>query len=445
MSVSPARLVAFKILLRILDQDAYASELLHSRLTESLNGRDLRLATELVFGVLRHQSLLDYVLTRHSRTELGRLDPEVLLSLRLAAYQILRLDRVPPPAALHESVELVKLAKLRSAAGFVNAVLRKIKRPEAETSIEELPLDSVCGLATRFSHPEWLVQRWMNRFGIEKSVQLLKHNNRPPQVFFRINSPGLSRESIARQLAAEAVQFRVHGLSEDVFEVTAGEIYQAALFQRHEIAIQDAGSQIVPRLLDLKPSDTCLDLCAGTGGKASQIARLKASRSTVVAMDLHRHRLEVGRILHANQWKEIHWLVCDGTRPLPFTAQFDKILVDAPCSGSGTLQRHPEIRWRLKSENLESLPTLQRLLLSTAFQRLKPGGRLVYCTCSMEEEENESVVRSFLRSNSGASLVLPDSSEFHARFDTLRFLTLFPPETKTDGFFAVVIQKNLLT
>jgi 16S rRNA (cytosine967-C5)-methyltransferase len=238
------------------------------------------------------------------------------------------------------------------------------------------------------------------------------------------------------------VRFKTHPLSDDVFEVIEGNLYDTALYREHRIAVQDAGSQLIPRLLDLKPADLCLDLCAGVGGKSSQMARLKASAAPIFATDLHWHRLQVARRLHSRSWANLRWIACDAARPLPFVKQFDKILVDAPCSGTGTLQRHPEIRCRLRPQQLDEFSVLQLSLLDNAFQHLRPGGVLVYSTCSLEPEENEVVIQSFLNSHPDASLGVPEMLSIQKWLSASKFLNLFPPETQTDGFFAAVIRKN---
>lgn len=442
MPVSPARLAAFRILLRVQREESYASELLHSSLTDSLQENDLRLATELVFGTLRQQRLLDHVLASCSAKALARLDAEVLAALRLGAYQILFLQRVPGHAAVYESVELVKSARLKSAAGFANAVLRRVANSDLEKTRKAFDEPTASALSVRYSHPEWLVERWLAGFGQERLVRLLEHNNLAPKTYFRINTPDLTYDALYETLASHAVRFKTHQFSNDVFEVVEGNLYETTLFREHRIAVQDAGSQLIPRLLDLKPPDRCLDLCAGVGGKSSQMARLKDGPVPVLATDLHWHRLQLASRLHSNHWKSLCWVTCDATRPLPFLKEFDKILVDAPCSGTGTLQRHPEIRWRLRPQQIREFPPLQLALLETAFQHLRPGGTIVYSTCSLEPEENEAVVQSFLNSHADASLATPEGASTQRLFSPAQFLTLFPPEAETDGFFAAVIRKG---
>ena len=399
---------------------------------------DKHLATELVFGVLRHCLLLDWILSAKSQRSLCKLDSEVLLALRLGAYQIFFLSRIPVRAVVHESVELVKKAKLTSAAGYVNAILRKIDKQKAHARINELPLDSSGGLSIRFSHPEWLVERWIHQFGLEPTKRLLEHNNTPPRIFFRINSPHLSHATLVKMLAEAGVSVRSHALSNDILEVTEGSLQETGLFREHAIHIQDSGSQLIPPLLRLKPKDRCLDLCAGPGGKASQIACLQDGHAMVCAADLHWHRLRLGRNLHTNHWPCLQWVAADATRPLPFNILFDKILLDAPCSGTGTLQRRPEIRWRLQQARLPEFQELQFSLLCNAVNYLKPGGTLVYSTCSLEPEENEQVLERFINAQPEYFVDLPPEGTLKPLFNSSRFLTLFPPATNTDGYFAAI-------
>lgn len=442
MSISPARRTAFQILKKVILEDGYASELLHSESNKPLKDEDKRLATELVFGVLRHGLLLDWILSTHSQRNLRKLDPEVLLSLRLGVYQICFLSRVPPRAVVYESVELVKKAKLVSAAGYVNAILRKIDKHQVQARIDQLSLDSVEELSIRYSHPEWLVRKWVKRFGLQSTKRLLEHNNTSPSIFFRINSPHLSYATLIDKLAEAGVKVRAHALSSDILEVIEGDLQKTGVFSDHAVHIQDSGSQLIPRLLRPEPVDRCLDLCAGPGGKASQIALLQGGRAVVWAVDLHWHRLRLGRHLHASHWPCLQWVAADATRPLPFNTLFDKILLDAPCSGTGTLQRRPEIRWRLREAQLAEFQELQISLLRNAMTSLKPGGSLVYSTCSLEPEENELVIEKFIGAQTGYWLDSPSDEVLKPFFESSPFMNLFPPQTNTNGLFAAVIRKK---
>jgi 16S rRNA (cytosine967-C5)-methyltransferase len=354
MALSPARTRAFD-LLQLVESGGYAGELLHVR-TADLNARDAGLVHEIVFGVLRYRAQLDFLIGQYTgRT--GRLDSEVRTALRMGIYQIRHLDRVPAHAAVDDSVRLVRRARKVSAAGFVNAVLRK-----ADRAAVALP-----DRATEFSCPEWMLARWERHYGTETAC------------------------AIARAALEQPVRY------------TRGE------------RIQDIGSQAIVPLLDLRPGQSFLDLCAAPGNKTAQAAEYGVE---VVACDLHHHRLAQVKDVTLNL------VVLDGTRPLPFARRFDRILLDAPCSGTGTLARNPEIKWRLKPEDLEDLPRRQSALLAQARAALAPGGLLVYSTCSLEPEENEAITGS----------VPPELIA-----ETLRRI---PGRDPGDGFFASVIKSG---
>ena len=352
MNVAPARSLAFDVLLRV-ERGAYASDLLavHSA---GLDSRDAGLASEIVFGVLRYRAQLDFLI-EHYAGRRQKLDAEVRTALQMAIYQLRYLERVPSHAAVADAVELVKRARKRSAAGFVNAVLRKVDREPVGWPNREVEL----------SCPEWLLARWEAQFGAEAAA------------------------GIARAALAEPVKY-----------------------MRGE-RIQDIGSQAVVPLLELAPGQQFLDLCAAPGNKTAQAME---SGVHTVACDLHYHRIAQLKRLTPNL------VALDGTRPLPFSRRFDRILVDAPCSGTGTLGRNPEIKWRLTPGDLEDLQRRQRALLENARAALKPDGVLVYSTCSLEREENEGVV-------AGVPPGLLIST-----------MQRVPGRDPGDGFFAAVIQ-----
>ena len=440
MPLSPSRLAAFRILTKIEQAGGVAVEMLHDDPVNRFNAADRRLATELVYGVLRQKSCLDWHLASLVERPLERLDREARMALRLGAYQILFLSRIPVRAAVHESVELVKWAGKRSAAGLINAVLRKTDKNGFDQAWRQLPADSNRWLSLRYSHPEWLVSRWIDRWGLGDTTDLLTHNNRPPGLHFRSNSPRLRQAELAAILEAEGCRVRSHHLGEGIWEVVEGDLYGSSLYRRGHLAVQDAGSQMIPRLLELKPSDVCLDLCSGTGGKASRMAQLGMGQASVIGMDSNFGRLRIARQRHGHHWSGLRWIVADGTRPMPLSVRFDKILVDAVCSGTGTLQRNPEIRWRLRAEDLTRLARLQLSLLVNAADLVKSGGTLVYATCSLEPEENEQVVERFLSARPGFRMKTPCDDAVKPYCDRGGYFRLSPPEARSDGFFAAVMQ-----
>jgi len=456
MKVSPARAAAFDALLRVERDAAFASDALDSRLDEVQAKReDAALATELVMGVLRWQRLLDFLIARFADRATESLDREVLLALRLGLYQLRFLSRVPAAAAVNESVELVKRARKRSAAGFANAALRRAARDPALRGPAEslLPRDlsPVDRLGIALSHPTWLVERWLARFGEESTRAFLEANNRPPPLSAAVLDPGQTAGVMA-WLAGEgfeAAPGRWLATAIELRRVPRGGTARAGALRDGRMFLQDEASQMIALLLAVQPGQRVLDLCAAPGGKTARLAR-QAGQCGVVAGDVHLHRLRQMREFLARLGAgNVHGVALDGKAPLPFGVRFDRILVDAPCSGTGTLARNPEIRWRLRPEDLPALAEKQTALVEQGLAHLTAGGRLVYSTCSLEPEENEGVVAAALAAHPGARVVSAEASlaahvrpgvDVHALFDFQGFLRTLPWVHGTDGFFAAAIE-----
>jgi 16S rRNA (cytosine967-C5)-methyltransferase len=442
--VSPARLAAFDILRRVESESAYASALL-ARLPESgLSQADHALAQEIVLGVLRWLRSLDYFIERYSERSVRRIDLSVLISLRMGIYQLRHLSRVPHSAAVNESVNLVKRAGAASAAGLVNAVLRKAARLTGERPGADLA-DPVERASIELSHPPWMLERWRGWLGDDETRALALANNAPAALAFRVNTLQYSTAEVIAELAHAGITVRESDLSAGAFVVASGPspvIAQAA--RRGLIYIQDQASQLVSLLLDPQRGHRVLDLCAAPGSKSSHIASLTFGQAWIVACDLHPHRLA---ILNSACRKlgivSIDTVALDATRPLPFiesAQKFERVLVDAPCSGTGTLRANPEIKWRLSLADIAGLSKLQLNLLQNAATAAAPGGRLVYSTCSMEPEENEEVVRQFLAGNKSFHAIEPP-----ARADLITadgYVRTFPHRHGSDGFFAAVLEKG---
>jgi 16S rRNA (cytosine967-C5)-methyltransferase len=458
VKISRARTVAFDVLLRVARQDAYADESLRSELGDSAKPEDAALATELVLGVLRWQRLLDFHAGR--RLKKPALDPVVRIALRLGLYQILFLDRIPARAAVNESVELVKRARKSSAATLVNAVLRKASE---ESTREKSPADAVAGLlppdraaadrlGIQYSHPTWLVEHWLRSFGEERARSLFATNNRAPHVSGYLFEPA-RRDEAMTSLREAGCRVEPGRLLREAWAVEGGNPGASEAVCRGWVALQDEASQAVASLLAVDPGMDVLDLCAAPGGKTLRLARAIGSNGRVIAADLHEHRVRAMKErFELCGIRNVETIALDATQPLPFEHVFDRILVDVPCSGTGTLARHPEIRWKLRLEDLRDLHARQAALLRNALAHLAPGGRLVYSTCSLEPEENEDVVREVLQS-AGASFRIADPS--NAIQELLResvpldgvicadgFFRTFPPLHGTDGFFAAAIERE---
>ena len=459
MAVSPARAVAFEVLLRVEREESYAAELLHSARLAKLPSRDHGLATELVMGVLRWQSLLDRRLAAASSQQLERLDGEVLAALRLGVYQLQFLSRVPARAAIFESVELVKAARKRSAAPFVNAVLRKIAGAGAEDIFAEIGKspDSMT-LAQNAAHPPWLVARWIEHYGLEATRHICIQDQTVPGTTIHIHDDESHGDQFGQtdaELAAAGVQLSPGRLLSAARHVLSGDVTGTRAYQEGRISIQDEASQLVALLVGRgeKIVDcTILDCCAAPGSKTALLAR-RNPRATVLATELHPHRARLLRNL--SRLPNVHVVAADA-RHLPFSLSFtfDRILADVPCSGTGTLTRNPEIKWRLKVEDLHDLQSRQVAILKSALGQLAIGGRLVYSTCSLELEENEAVVEAALEGTAEFKV-----ADLKGELEQLRqrgemcwediaallagpYLRTIPGVHPCDGFFAAMIERR---
>jgi 16S rRNA (cytosine967-C5)-methyltransferase len=446
VAVSPARVAAFNILLRVERESAYAVELLHSGLLDELSPVDRNLATEIVMGVLRWRSVLDEIIARLSFTPFRKLDFEVLTALRMGVYQKQFLGKVPAHAAVNETVELVKRAKKVSAAGLVNAVMRKVKSATYDPRASKL--GGVDYLASALAHPKWLVERWLALFGQDVAQKICEHDQRIPPTVLRLSSA-----EDETTLTAQGIQFAPGALMATARIVTSADASAIQRFRddqvlERKVAIQDEGSQLVATLVG--KGRRILDCCAAPGGKTAAMAT-RLPEAEIVATELHPHRATILRWLAPQQNVEV---VTADALSLPYGADFDRVLADVPCSGAGTLARNPEIKWRLKPEDLLDLQSRQIAILKAAMSHVSPGGRLVYSTCSLEPEENEQVVAACVPAGSEFQVIpvrtelqrLQESGELvWKNIDELisgDFLRTIPGVHPCDGFFAAILEKR---
>ena len=451
MPVSPARAAAFYILLRVERESAYASELLHSPTHAQLSTADHALATELVMGVLRWRSLTDAEIATASSQPLSKLDVEILIALRLALYQFRWLDRIPQRAALHESVELVKRARKRSAAPFVNAVLRKLSAaPRANITADETSPPEA--LARAFAHPQWLVERWARAYGLSAARQICEHDQSIPVTAIRLRTP-----SAEQQLAQEGIALTAGALLASARRVQSGDVTKTQAFRSGQIVIQDEASQLVAALVTtdvLCAKPRILDCCAAPGGKTLAIADHNPE-AEIAAVELHPHRARLlQKLLRArpSSSERIHIISADAQH-LPLSQKFDSVLADVPCSGTGTLARNPEIKWRLTPDDLVELPLRQLAILRSALAQVAPQGRLIYSTCSLEKEENENVIEQALSENKSFRLLdcrpelnrLKESGELTwpelTSLTSGSYLRTIPGVHPCDGFFAAILER----
>jgi 16S rRNA (cytosine967-C5)-methyltransferase len=438
-SVSPARLAAFNILLRVERESSYAVELLHSGLLDKLSPVDRNLTTEVVMGVLRWRSVLDETIARLSFTPFRKLDFEVLTALRMGVYQKQFLTKIPTHAAVNETVELVKQAKKVSAAGLVNAVMRKVKSVAYDP--HALKSSGLEYLSSVLAHPKWLADRWLALFGNDVAQKICEYDQRIPATVLRLSSP--EDEML---LAAQGVQLASGALMATARIVTSGDVSATPMFRDGKVAIQDEGSQLIAALVG--KGRRVLDCCAAPGGKTAAMAT-RLPEAEIVATELHPHRTTILRRLAPQQNVEV---VTADALALPYGADFDRVLADVPCSGTGTLARNPEIKWKLKPDDLLDLQSRQAAILKAAMRHVTSGGRLVYSTCSLEPEENEQVIAACLP-NSDFKIVpvrselqrLQESGELvWKNIDELingDFLRTIPGVHPCDGFFAAILER----
>ena len=438
MTVSPARRSAFEILRRVETEFAYASVLL-AALDSKMREDDRALCHELVLGVLRRKLWLNETIEHFGERKVEKLDLPVRLALQLGLYQLRFLTRIPASAAVNESVNFVRASRLKSAAGFVNAVLRRATR-EPDYDPAATINDSIEKLSIESSHPRWLIERWVRAFGFDEATAFARANNEPAPTAFRMTAKAArakdSAENVFKKLQDAGVDVIASQIAPDSWRVTGGSGVVRDLADEGLIYLQDEASQTLAYLLNVEAGQRVLDVTAAPGSKATQIATLAPS-AKIVAGDLHPHRVETMRRLAAKQEARIHVLVHDATKPLPFPDEsFDRVLLDAPCSGTGTLRRNPEIRYRLKPEDIDELAEQQKQMLARAAAVVRPGGRLLYSTCSVEPEENEQVVDHFVSNH-------PDFRAVHSSGDISSFiphhsslpLRLWPHREGCDGFF----------
>jgi len=415
----------------------------------SLSRPERALVLELVQGVKRWELRLDYHLSTISDLPLKKLHPLVLNILRLAAYQVLMLDKVPARAALHEAGQQAKARRLPKAhVGFINAVLRRLAAGDLP-ALPGLKDDPVLALSIATSHPAWLVQRWLERLGLEATQARLAANNQIPRLTIRVNTLKTDPISLAARLAREGVEASPCRLSPVGLNLVAlkGSPVELPSYREGLWLFQDEAAQLVTGLLGAAPGQRVLEIGAGRGGKTSHLAEVMANQGLTLALDNHRGRLKEGQ-LNLRRWgvAVAQPLLADAIFSLPLkSGALNAILLDAPCSSLGILRRHPEIKTRLQESDLATFPPRQRAMLAGAADLLRPGGRLLYITCTTEPEENEEVVNAFLAGHREFHLATdPDFLPAAARFlvQPPGFFQTAAPTPDLDAFFAAVLVKN---
>lgn len=417
MKISPARIAAYEILTKIETEKSFSSVLL-PLFEEKLADLDKGLCHEITLGTLRKQMQLDAIIKNLTNDK--KIDVAVRIILRIALYQLQFLDKIPIHAAINDAVNLTQRAKKTSAKGFVNAVLRRFSREKVELKFA----DETTRISVETSHPKWLIENWNSQFGIAETEKLAIANNETPKLDFRFTAK--TSEPTKKLLEKNIEKSFLRELAEN------GEIY-----------FQDEASQMVASVVNLQSDESYLDVCCAPASKFSLVNYLVGEQNKLfVGSDLYEQRLKiVERICKKTGAENYQILAYDAENNLPFADQsFDVVLLDAPCSGTGTIRHNPEIRYFLTEKDFAELSAKQRIILKNASKVIKHGGRLIYSTCSLETAENEAVCEDFLAENADFCLIKPNLSE---QFLTEKgFARTFPQRDKIDGFFIAVFSKN---
>jgi 16S rRNA (cytosine967-C5)-methyltransferase len=445
--IAPARLAAYQALRAVTSRAADLPAALARARSPLADERDRALAAEIVTGTLRWQAAFDRIVSVFSGRPLERLDPEVVDILRLTLFQLLHLDRVPTSAAVNDAVQLTRKVGKSSSASFVNAILRRASRerdrlplPPRNASDRTAELDY---LETTLSHPRWLIERWRDRHGFEAAEAWCRFNNQAAPLTLRANRLQITRDALAAALREAGVETTPARFAPDGLIVASGNPLLTPLAHKGLFVVQDETSQLVAVAAGARGENRVLDACAAPGGKTTAMAADMADRGLLVAADVRpkRVRLLADAVRSAGA-RTIHVVQANAAQALPFRASFDLVLIDAPCSGLGTLRRDPDIKWRRSPDEFAALAALQLRILTEAASVVREGGRIVYSTCSSEPEENDEVVDRFLESQPAfrhAPLQLVNAPRLVGPDGSLRTL---PFRDGLEAFFAAALARQ---
>jgi 16S rRNA (cytosine967-C5)-methyltransferase len=449
--IGPARVAAYEILTAVSAGSADLPTAIAAARAGLRDDRDRALAAEIATGVQRWRATLDHLIAAFSKRPLSRLDAEIVEILRLSAYQLLHLTRVPASAIVDDAVNLVRRAGKTSATGFVNAVLREVSRRRNALPLPPRPDDpanrdrAIEYFGITLSHPRWLAARWYDRFGFDVAERWMLFNNTPAALTLRANRLKVTRHQILERLRAEEVTAHAAPYAPDALIVDDGSPLRLGL-EDGLFFVQDEASQLVALLAGDRPPPRVLDACASPGGKTTAIAAAMEGEGLLVATDLRDRRIALlRRTVALSGATNVRIVQTDLREPLPFRSPFDCVLVDAPCSGLGTLRRDPDLRWRRRETDLAALAAAEATMLARAASIVAPGGRLIYATCSSEPEENERVADAFAAgspafihvSARAASLRITESL-----VDARGFLRTEPHRHQLEAFFGAVFERR---
>lgn len=441
VTANPGRRLALEVLHQIEHKNAYAELALNAAFhKQTLKEADKALATELVNGVLKWKIRLDWIINFFLDKNRQEIPAAVRDALRLALYQILHLDRIPAFAAVNESVNIVKASQGRQWGGLVNAVLRNYLRNPESVTWPDLAPEPVLAVMLATSHPKWLVQRWLERYGVEATLELGLANNRIPEVFFRVNPLKINSAEFEHHLKDQGIVFKKFEVPGFYKSSALPALETLALYQEGYLSIQDASAGLAVALLQPQAGMTIIDLCAAPGGKSTRMAELMGDQGQIFSVDRKSNRLGlVRKTCQRLGITQMHLIVANAANVA--LAPADAVLADVPCSGLGVLAKKPDLKWRRTPDDITALSQVQAQILAHAASLVKPGGHLVYSTCTIEPEENEQVVEKFLAENK--QFKIEPAGAFVNQFfvDANGFINTLPHRHSLDGSFAARLKK----
>lgn len=442
-----SREIALRVLQDINEKEGYSNISIKNHINDDISIQDEGFVRELVYGVIENKLYLDYILSKASKIKLNKIHSTIKDIIRIGLYQLIFLDKIPDSAAVNESVNLAKKYGHKGTIGFVNGVLRSVSRDiEGFKNIEEKNRQK--SLSIRYSHPEYLVNRFINDFGFDFTVELLKANNSKPSLNIRVNTLRIEKEELMRLLREKG------------FELTEGEYARDAIivhnpyritstieFRKGFFTIQDESSMLVGQILNPVEGSTVLDVCSAPGGKSTHMAAIMKNKGKIIARDFYEHKI---KLIEENKKRlGIDIIETEAYDALKLDnnliEKVDYCLVDAPCSGFGLIRRKPEIKWNRKEEDIKELSKLQYEILNVCKNYVKKGGILLYSTCTILDEENICIIYKFLEENKNFKLIPIDNEiKICDNTNTLKdgYIQLYPNIHNTDGFFIAKMIKE---
>jgi len=447
MAVDKARETALMILLEVNEDGAYSNISIgeHFRKYEP-DIKDKAFITELVNGTIKRKNTLDWIIGQYSDIKIKKISKYIINILRMGIYQIIYLDKIPKTAACDECVKLAKRYGHKASAGFVNAVLRKvsdnsesINYPLPENGIEKY-------LSVRYSHPEWLVNKWIEEFGTEFTESLMEANNKVPELSVRVNTIKTTKEELIKKLSELGIKTKNSEYADECLIISqALSIFNSEPFKDGLFSVQDESSALASKVMDPKKGELIIDVCSAPGGKTTHIAQLMNNKGILIARDKSKQKIEsVAKLAKNLGIRIIKTEVFDAEKTDDsLIDKADRVLVDVPCTGFGIIRRKPEIKWKENNSDLKNIRLIQKTILNCAAKYVKVGGVIVYSTCTLGKEENQDVVSEFLADNEGfepseIAEFLPRKLKDKAK---KHFIQLFPNTDKTDGFFIARMQR----